>query len=97
MFTLRLMAPAGSKIPPHRHSGDEMLTIIEGSFGIGFGEKLDKERIRYMPAGTYARMSKGERHIAFTKGEMIVQVSGVGPFDVNYVDPWDGPGKKGEK
>jgi quercetin dioxygenase-like cupin family protein len=97
MFTLRLKAPAGSKIPPHWHSGDEMLTVIEGSFGLGFGEKFDKEKIRYMPAGTYARMSKGDRHFALTKGETIVQVSGVGPFDINYVDAADDPAKKGEK
>ena len=97
LFTLRFKAPDGAKIPPHWHSGDEMLTVIEGSFGLGFGEKFDKEKIRYMPAGTYARMSKGERHFALTKGETIVQVSGIGPFDVNYVDPSDDPTKKGEK
>jgi hypothetical protein len=94
MFTLRLKAPDGAKIPPHWHSVDEMLTIIEGSFGLGFGDKFEKEKIRYMPAGTYARMSKGDRHFALAKGETIVQVSGIGPFDINYVDPSDDPTKK---
>lgn len=97
MFTLRLKTQDGFKIPPHWHSVDEMITVMEGSLGLGFGEKFEKDKIRFMPAGTYARMTKGERHFGMTKGETIVQISGVGPFDVNYVDPSDDPGKKGEK
>ncbi len=33
-------------------------------------------------------------HYAVTEGETIVQINGVGPFDVTYIDPNDDPRKK---
>jgi hypothetical protein len=34
------------------------------------------------------------RHFGLTKGELIVQVHGIGPFAINYVNPADDPRKK---
>ena len=39
-------------------------------------------------------MPRGMRHFAWTKGETIIQVHGVGPFDINYVNAADDPRKK---
>jgi hypothetical protein len=33
-------------------------------------------------------------HYAAAKGETVIQVHGVGPFVVNYVNPADDPSKK---
>ena len=33
-FVLRLKLPAGFVIPPHRHSKDELVTVISGGFGL---------------------------------------------------------------
>jgi hypothetical protein len=49
-----------------------------------------------MPAGSYSRMPRGMRHFAQAKGETILQVHGVGPFEINYVNPADDPRKKTE-
>ena len=35
----------------------------------------------------------GERHYAICKGTTVVQVTGVGPFDINFVNPEDAPKK----
>jgi hypothetical protein len=93
-FTIRIKAPDGYVIPAHWHSIEENLTIVSGSFGLGLGDKFDKSKIRYLPAGSYARLGKEERHFAVAKGETIVQVHGEGPFDLHYVDPADDPTKK---
>jgi quercetin dioxygenase-like cupin family protein len=93
VFTVRAKFVDGAKIPPHWHSTDEQLTVIEGSFGLGIGEKFDTSKVRYLPAGTYARMDKGERHYAICKGTTVVQVTAVGPFDINFVNPEDAPKK----
>jgi len=37
------------------------------------------------------------RHFAMAKGETIVQVHGVGPFEINYVNAADDPRKKADK
>jgi hypothetical protein len=39
-------------------------------------------------------MPKGNRHFAWTKGETIVQLHGIGPWGVTYVNPSDDPRKK---
>lgn len=94
VFTIRAKFPDGAKIPPHWHSTDEQVTVIEGSFGIGIGDKFETDKIRFLPPGTYARMDKGERHFAICKGTTVVQVTAVGPFDLNFVNPEDDPRKK---
>ena len=94
VFTLRAKLPDGYIVPPHFHGTDESITVLEGSFGIAVGEKFDKSKIRYLPPGSFARMSKGEKHYVQTKGATVIQITAVGPFDISYVDPSDDPRKK---
>lgn len=90
-FTLRLKMPDGWKVPPHWHPGDENLTVIQGTFLIASGEKYDVAALKPMVTGDYTFMPKEMRHYALTKGETVVQVSGLGPFVINYVNPEDEP------
>jgi hypothetical protein len=39
-------------------------------------------------------MPKGVRRFAWAKGDTVIQVHGVGPFEVNYVNPSGDPRKK---
>src|SRR5262249_4428521 len=41
-FTIRLKAPDGYKIMPHWHPTDENVTVLEGTFAMGVGEKFDE-------------------------------------------------------
>ena len=93
-FTIRLMAPDGYTVPAHWHPTDENVTVISGSFGIGLGDKVDKDKVRYLPAGSYVRLTKEERHFAVMKGETVIQVHGTGPFTLTYVDPGANPTRK---
>jgi hypothetical protein len=96
-FVLRAKLPDGYTIPPHWHSTDEHVTVISGSFGIGIGDSLDKSKVRYLPAGSYVRLGKEQRHYAIAKGETVIQVHAMGPFDLHYVNPADDPTKKADK
>ena len=87
------MAPDGYIVPAHWHPTDENVTVISGSFGIGLGDKFDKDKVRFLPPGSYVRLTKEERHFAVMKGETVVQVHGTGPFALNYVNPADNPAK----
>ena len=44
-------------------------------------------RLKEMPIGAYARVPKGMAHFAWSRGETIIQVHGIGPFRVDFVDP----------
>lgn len=93
-YTIRVKFPDGFKVPPHWHPTDENVTVLKGTFNMGRGEKFDAEATKALPAGSYVRMPKTMRHFAWAKGETIVQVHGMGPFVINYVNPDDDPRKK---
>ena len=90
-FVLRLKLPAGYVIPPHRHSKDEFLTVIAGHFAEASGEKVDRAASPYLAPASVVHLPAGMPHYAWVEEETIVQVNGVGPFDVIYVDPKDDP------
>jgi len=93
-FIFRLEMPGGTKVPAHWHPVDEHVTVISGIFFFGTGEKFDTNAMRALPAGSYAFMPKRARHFALAKGDTVVQVNGVGPFKIIYVNPADDPSRK---
>jgi quercetin dioxygenase-like cupin family protein len=94
-YVLRAKLPDGYRVPPHWHPTDENVTVLKGTFLVGKGEKFDPSAMEALPAGSYVRMPKTMRHYAMAKGETILQVHGIGPFDINYVNPADDPRKQG--
>jgi quercetin dioxygenase-like cupin family protein len=93
-FTMRLRLPADYQVPAHFHSAIEHVTVISGTFNMGTGDKLDTKATRALEPGSVAIMQPGTRHFAWTKEETVVQVHGVGPWTVTYVNPADDPRKK---
>jgi quercetin dioxygenase-like cupin family protein len=92
-FVVRLKFPAGYKVAPHWHPGDEHVTVISGNIAFGMGEKFDEKSMKELSAGGYAMMPAEMRHYAKAKTATIVQVHGTGPFVLNYVNPADDPSK----
>jgi quercetin dioxygenase-like cupin family protein len=93
-FTMRLKFPDGYKIPAHWHPADEHVTVIAGTFNMGMGDKLDLAKGKELPVGSFAVMPAQTNHFAYTKGETIIQLHGIGPWGINYVNPADDPRKK---
>ena len=93
-FVIRLKFPAGFVVPPHRHSKDEFVTVMAGKFAVGSGEKLDREALNPLPPASFVHLPAGMPHFAWAEVESVVQINGVGPFDVNYIDPKDDPRKQ---
>ena len=91
LFTVRLQTPAGYKVPPHTHPTSEHITVISGTFNIGTGDKFDEAAGKEMGAGGYMVMPPGMKHYAWTPAEAIIQVEGMGPFVIKYVNPADDP------
>ena len=50
-----------------------------------------------LTAGVYAFVAAKMGHYAWTDGDTIVQVHGIGPFVINYVNPEDDPNRAGKK
>ena len=92
-FTIRLQMPNGYKIPPHTHPTDEHVTVLSGTFRAAMGSTWDDKALGDFAPGSYANMAAQMPHYAMAKGATVVQVHGVGPFVVNYVNPADDPSK----
>jgi hypothetical protein len=85
-YTLRLSCPDGTKIAPHWHPTTENVTVVKGTFALGMGSKWDPAALKDLPAGGFASAPARMRHFAMCKGDSVVQVHGLGPFVVNFVE-----------
>lgn len=97
IFTIRISLPAGFKIPPHWHPAFEHVTTISGAFHMALGETFDKSKGTVVPAGGFAWMAPGVRHFAWVETDTVVQVHGMGPWQLYYVNPADDPRKGAPK
>jgi quercetin dioxygenase-like cupin family protein len=95
LFVYRLKMPAGYKIPPHFHKAGENVTVLSGVFFVGLGEKFDQSQGLELPTGGFAAVPPKHPHYAWAGAqETVVQVHGVGPTDLTFVNPSDDPRKK---
>ena len=92
--TFRVKFPANYQLPAHWHPAIEHVTVMSGTFNMGMGDKLDRAKTKALTAGGVAIMQPKTNHFAWTKDETIVQVHGMGPWGVTYVNPADDPRKQ---
>jgi quercetin dioxygenase-like cupin family protein len=95
-FVFRIKIPDGYRVPPHTHPKTERVTVISGTFNIGMGDAFDQTATRVMPAGAFGYWPAGMKHFVWAKGETILQLHGMGPWSIKYVNPEDDPRKQKE-
>jgi quercetin dioxygenase-like cupin family protein len=92
-YTMRFKMPDGYKIPPHWHTLDEQLTVLSGTFLLHMGDKMDSPA-HELKLGAYHFLPGKMHHAAEAKGETVLQIHGMGPFDIHYLNPADNPKKQ---
>lgn len=91
-FTILMKLPKSYTIMPHTHLVTERVTVLEGELSLGHGAVLDRKAATKVGPGGLVLIPADHVHYAFTIGkETTVALSGVGPWDVIYVDPKDDP------
>ena len=93
-FTLRVKLPAGYKVPPHWHPVDENVTVLSGALMFGMGDRFDEGAMKALAPGSFVSTPKDMRHYVQAKGATVIQVSGIGPFGITYVNAADDPRTK---
>ena len=94
MYVVRLKVPAGFKIAAHTHPNDENVTVLSGTFHIGTGDVFDARQGHAIKAGGYSFVAKGMTHYAWFPEETVIQLHGVGPQGITYVNAADDPRKQ---
>ena len=93
-FTVRLKMPAGYTFQAHKHPHTERITVISGVFYFGTGDKLDAKQANKLGSGGFVELPANTNHFAFVKAPTVIQISGEGPFGIEYANPADDPSKK---
>lgn len=93
MYVVRLKVPAGFRIAAHTHPNDENVTVLSGTFNIGSGDRLDEKSGELVKAGGYSYVAKGMRHYAWFTEDTVIQLHGMGPQGITYVNDADDPRK----
>ena len=88
-YVTRTKFPAGLKVMPHTHP-DEWRTVVvlSGTNYFGLGDTWDESKLKAYPTGTFYSEPKDTPHFVWAKdGEVIVQVTGMGPTATKMIPP----------
>jgi quercetin dioxygenase-like cupin family protein len=82
----RVKIPGGAHVLAHTHPHDELVTVIQGTWYLGEGERYDPAKLKGYPAGSFIVIPAGVPHfVAANDGAVIVQLSGTGKFSTDYL------------
>jgi quercetin dioxygenase-like cupin family protein len=83
----RVKIPSGKRVLAHTHPQDELVTVIEGTWYLGTGERFDSAKLKGYPAGSFIVIPAGVPHfVAAKEGSVIVQLSGSEVFRTDYLE-----------
>ena len=85
--------PAGYRIPPHFHMRREHVTVVSGNLKVGMGDKFDEGAMNSFSPGSFAYLEPQTHHYAMADGETVIQLHGIGPWGIKYVNASDDPRK----
>jgi hypothetical protein len=88
-YTVRLKFPAGYKLAPHTHPDSREVTVLSGTWNIGYGDKFDPAKLKALPAGSFYTEPANVAHFIELREPVVIQVSGTGPSGRSFVNPAD--------
>jgi hypothetical protein len=97
LYIILARMPDAYAIPAHWHNQVENVTVLSGTFNVGMGDKLDKTKGQALGPGSFFSSGAKMNHFAWVTGETVIQVTGLGPLDITYVDPKDDPSTMAKK
>jgi hypothetical protein len=86
-FVIRIHREAGHIVLPHTHPVDENIAVVKGAWSLGMGRRFSQADLVPMELGSFGFAPKGMAHFAWSKTATILQIHGIGPFSVEFVDP----------
>ena len=94
LFTIRLRMPKGYVVAPHFHGTDLHVTVISGEFSAGMGDTVDLAHAPILQPGDFVTVPANHHHFDAARSAAVIQIYGMGPFSLTYVNPNDDPQRK---
>jgi ketosteroid isomerase-like protein len=93
-YVIRAQMPANYRIAPHFHPTTENVTVLSGTVAVGMGEKFDEAALQDVSTGGFTSIPAEMRHFFMSKTASTIQIHGVGPFGITYLNTADDPRTK---
>ena len=91
LFVMRIAFPSGYHIPPHTHPKSTSVTVLHGAIKLAMGVNPQLNDARDLPSDSYVVCPSAMAHAVWTESHALIQIHGIGPWDMNYVIPADDP------
>jgi quercetin dioxygenase-like cupin family protein len=86
-FIMRVKLPDGYRLPVHAVGITDRFDVLQGEPEFAIGERRDHQALRSFGPGSVILVPKGVQSYASAHGETVIQIFGVGPYEVTYRDP----------
>jgi hypothetical protein len=94
LFTILVKLPANFKLPVHSHPDERVRMIISGTYYSAVGDTVDASKLVDFPPGTFSHVPAKVWQFAETRdGEVVFQITGIGPTGIDYLNAGDDPRK----
>jgi quercetin dioxygenase-like cupin family protein len=88
IYAYRTRFPVGFKSQPHFHPDDRIVTVLDGTLYVAFGERFDEGAMKSLPVGSVFTEPAKQAHYVWAKdSEVVIQVIGIGPSGVVFIPP----------
>jgi quercetin dioxygenase-like cupin family protein len=88
LYTVRVNIAPHTQVRPHTHRDNRSVTVISGTWHMGYGGTFDAKALKDLPRGSFYTEPAGQAHFAQTGDEpVVIWVTGYGPSDTKFVTP----------
>lgn len=88
LYTVRVNIAPHTQVRPHTHRDNRSVTVISGTWHMGYGGTFDAKGLKDLPPGSFYTEPAGQAHFAQTGDEpVVIWVTGYGPSDTKFVAP----------
>jgi quercetin dioxygenase-like cupin family protein len=86
LYTVRVSIPAHTQVRPHTHRDNRAVTVLSGTWHMGYGTTFDPKALKDLPPGSFYTEPAGQPHFAEARDEpVVILVTGYGPSDTKFV------------
>jgi gentisate 1,2-dioxygenase len=91
LYVIRAKFSPGAMTKPHWHQDERYVTVLQGTWYTGEGDKFEPEKTVPLKAGGFMLHPAKAHHYDGAKDEeVIVQIVGIGPSSTTLIDPAGG-------
>jgi quercetin dioxygenase-like cupin family protein len=88
LYTVRVAIPAHTQVKPHTHRDNRSVTVLSGTWQMGYGAQFDAKLLKELKPGSLFTEPAGQAHFSQTTDEpVVILVTGYGPNDTKFVTP----------